>query len=595
MTIVVGGTYHETCDEPVVRWTYGSGVRAASVLGEACTEFVTVADHVSLAEAHAVLGDTPITHTVRSAAIWFEYYTPLHRPRLHQSVSDGHISVPDVMGDEVLVFGMVEAKPAVTCRKAVVDPQHSLSLDEIRTRIHADELAIVANRAELLALGGAQDLAAGVQAVRDATGAQVVVVKAGALGALVFVEEAGPELIPVYRTETVFPIGSGDVFTAAFAGQWLAAAADPVQAAVDASRRTAGYVLTRQTTPIVIDETDSLPAPLLLSHDVHPQVYVAASFETPEQRWSASTIAAGIDDIGGSSVYPLRDIGPKKDAATTASADLKALDECDAVVLLADAARVGPFVECGWAVSRGTPVVVLSSDDDPDRFTMLRGTGAVVVHDLATAAYHAVWAALDGRAAAAGRVLLLSGGLDSSAIAAVERPERLLFIDYGQRPAEAERTAARAVATFLSIPLDEITIDLGDLGSGLLTGTEPEPDAPTPEWFPYRNQFLVTAAAAHAVKHGLQVVLLGVVGGDGARHRDGSPSFVSSLSELLRMQERHVGLSAPHVRTDPLVLLRASNLPAELLATTHSCLTANVPCGVCPGCTRRAELLDHLT
>ena len=35
------------------------------------------------------------------------------------------------------------------------------------------------------------------------------------------------------------------------------------------------------------------------------------------------------------------------------------------------------------------------------------------------------------------------------------------------------------------------------------------PVGPTPEWFPFRNQFLVTIAAAHAAKHGFGAVLLG--------------------------------------------------------------------------------------
>ena len=71
----------------------------------------------------------------------------------------------------------------------------------------------------------------------------------------------------------------------------------------------------------------------------------------------------------------------------TAQQDLDALDACDSLVLLADVARTGPFFEAGWASRIGLPVVVVSSDKDEGRYTMLRGTGACVIDDLSTAVY----------------------------------------------------------------------------------------------------------------------------------------------------------------------------------------------------------------
>ena len=80
-------------------------------------------------------------------------------------------------------------------------------------------------------------------------------------------------------------------------------------------------------------------------------------------------------------------------------------------------------------------------------------------------------------------VLLLSGGLDSAALAVMIRPTLALFVDYGQKPREAESRAARAVAALLNIPFTLVRLPLGDLGGGLMHDDTPMPDAPSPEWW----------------------------------------------------------------------------------------------------------------
>ena len=194
----------------------------------------------------------------------------------------------------------------------------------------------------------------------------------------------------------------------------------------------------------------------------------------------------------------------------------------------------------------------------------------------------------------AGRLMLLSGGLDSAAVAAIEGPTRALFIDYGQVPAEAEWAAAQAVARHLSLDVERLCVDVSSVGSGLLADTPQMPGAPTPEWFPFRNQFLVTIAAACAAKHGLGAVLLGVVAGDGDRHSDGTAQFVSTLDMLVRNQEGHVRVLAPQITTPARQLLVRSNLPQEVLSQTHSCHASNDSCGECPGCRRRDEIMTRV-
>lgn len=191
-------------------------------------------------------------------------------------------------------------------------------------------------------------------------------------------------------------------------------------------------------------------------------------------------------------------------------------------------------------------------------------------------------------------LLLLSGGLDSSAICAITRPALALTIDYGQRPAPAEISASSSIAIHLEVAHEVVEVDLSPVGSGLLVGSGSGAGAPTPEWFPFRNQLLVSIAAAFAVTRGFDEIILGTVGGDGARHVDGTAAFAEAIDAVVRMQEGNVAVRAPFVDDDPADLLGRSGLPDGVLRWTFSCHTGVLACGQCPGCERRRALLSSM-
>lgn len=191
-------------------------------------------------------------------------------------------------------------------------------------------------------------------------------------------------------------------------------------------------------------------------------------------------------------------------------------------------------------------------------------------------------------------VLLLSGGLDSTALAALFRPVLCLAVDYGQRSALGELRAAAAVCQALDLKLKTLTLDLGGLGGGLLKNEDPIPGAPSPEWWPYRNQILVTAAASVALQAGLTQVLAGTVAGDGTRHIDGRPDFYQALDQLISMQEGHIRVRAPAIGETSVDLVRRSGLSEDVLGWTISCHRASLPCGDCPGCWKRGQVLSDL-
>lgn len=196
------------------------------------------------------------------------------------------------------------------------------------------------------------------------------------------------------------------------------------------------------------------------------------------------------------------------------------------------------------------------------------------------------------------QLLLLSGGIDSAALAALLRPAHTLFIDYGQLPAKAEAAAAAAIANELGLPHAQISIDLSALGSGILADGEPVAGAPSPEWWPFRNQLLVSLAAAWAVKTGVSSaptqIATGTVGPDGARHLDGTPRFYEALDALLQAQEGGLTVAAPGITNTTVELVQASNISDSVLGWTHSCHRANMPCMECPGCYKREQTLFEL-
>lgn len=190
-------------------------------------------------------------------------------------------------------------------------------------------------------------------------------------------------------------------------------------------------------------------------------------------------------------------------------------------------------------------------------------------------------------------LLLLSGGMDSIAIAYWKRPAIALTIDYGQKPAEAEVDASSAFCKAVGIEHHVLAINCGSIGSGDLAGTPELSMAPESEWWPFRNQLLVTLASAYALQYGMDRLIIGCLRTDGV-HADGRPEFIHAMSRLLELQEGSLLLDAPAIAMSAPELVRASRVPFELLAWAHSCHKENFACGHCRGCSKHYETLKEL-
>jgi len=189
--------------------------------------------------------------------------------------------------------------------------------------------------------------------------------------------------------------------------------------------------------------------------------------------------------------------------------------------------------------------------------------------------------------------LLLSGGMDSISIAWWKRPDIAISVDYGQRAAAAELEAAGAVCRAIGIRHEIVRADCSALGSGDMAGLPPIAAAPVPEWWPFRNQLILTLAGIAAVRLGISDLMIGALAADG-EHADGSPDFIEAISTLMSLQEGGITVTAPAISMTAVDLVRMSGIPREVLAWAHSCHIGDFACGQCRGCVKHYKTWEAL-
>lgn len=187
------------------------------------------------------------------------------------------------------------------------------------------------------------------------------------------------------------------------------------------------------------------------------------------------------------------------------------------------------------------------------------------------------------------RALLLSGGMDSIALAYWKRPEIAFTIDYGQAAASAEIAAAAQVCAELAVRHEVIRANCSALGSGDMAGNEPLEMAPVPEWWPFRNQLLITLAGMRAVALGIETLMVGSVSTDEC-HSDGRPDFYAAIDAVMSLQEGGIRVEAPALGITTIELVRKSGVPQSVLAWAHSCHVGALACGGCRGCVKHYEV-----
>jgi len=418
MMTVIGGCYREFCLRPEWNQLFGSGVRAAAAVATLLPSPSRLVTRAAERERRTLsfLAETygfDLDISSRPCPVEFQYDHPLTPPRLYPDRRDiGPVPPIEVDADCVLAFSFMEGAYRAAARRLVYDPQAGRrAIPPSQAGVRSPHLAIVANLGEArtmaILLGGDVSVV-GHPATEVGRfllareGAEVVVIKNGVEGATV-VTAGRTQLVPSFITPTVFPIGSGDIFSAVFAALWGEQKADPFDAARLASAATAHYCHTR-TLPLPLDlarlagEYEAGNAGTRGTAD-RPLVYLAGPFWTLPQVWLLNESRRCLEGQDLAVFSPLHEVGllatnpTAEQVKEVAQADLSGLNRADAVFALLDGLDPGTLFEVGYARSRGTPVVGLAEAVPQSALTMYEGSGCFITPDFTTAVYRAGWEA----------------------------------------------------------------------------------------------------------------------------------------------------------------------------------------------------------
>lgn len=397
MLHIVGGTYREICHEPLWNELYGSGLRATLALkdlsdGLAYSTFIGPDERQEL-QIKAHYAGAQLQLTELPATVRFVYNHPLAAPNIYPALEKffQHKYKFTTSAPNILVYGILEGDSVVHGDYVVYDPQSPNNPKPFgHNGSTAQHLALVLNSWEAGQLTQQTEVALmGKQLL--AQGAEVVVIKQGAVGATVFTATEQAQ-VPAYRTSEVWPIGSGDIFSAVFAHYWLEQHCSPAEAAAQASLATAYYCQTRAL-PIPRDPA-ALQAlnlePLPTTGHTRRNIYLAGPFFTMAERWLINESRHALILSGNDVFSPLHDVGHGL-AADVVPLDLEALDRCNVVFAIVDGLDSGTLFEIGYARAKGKPVVAFVQNETPENLKMLEGSGCNISADFSTAIYAIDW------------------------------------------------------------------------------------------------------------------------------------------------------------------------------------------------------------
>ena len=207
-------------------------------------------------------------------------------------------------------------------------------------------------------------------------------------------------------------------------------------------------------------------------------------------------------------------------------------------------------------------------------------------------------------------VVLLSGGLDSTTVAAMAKADGkelyALSFDYGQRHGK-ELHCALAVGRSLGVARHEVLhLPLGALGGSALTDASIDvPDAPTDgaigdaipvTYVPARNTVFIAFALAYAEVVGADEIHLGVNAMDYSGYPDCRPEYIEAYQQVADLATKQgVESGGPRLVTPLIHMTKADIVRAGLAANapldlTWSCYRGEgAACGRCESCTLRLK------
>jgi len=385
---VVGGTYFEECLDPPSYVLSGSGLRGACALSGKGFQinYLSLLAKEDIGLAKTICASFGIEGKFQEIGetIRFLYAHPLSLPFAYGI--NQPIIVKDIHAENILYYGLKETNIKIKSSYAVYDPQNQISFRD--TASETNHLALIMNKFEAIRLSGLPedcplDLV-GKQIMRSQD-AEVVVIKNGARGAMIFEGEDICE-VPVFKTSSVWPIGSGDIFTATFALKWMMDKWSAKEASLFASKSTAGYCESRLLPiPDQPEERQSLSI-----QTISKKIYLAGPFFDMGQKWLINETRNILLDFGNNVFSPLHDAGTG-DPKLIAPKNIDAIKKADLVIAILNGTDPGTLFEIGYARANKIRTVVFHENVSQEDLFMLLGTGCECFTDFSSAIYSASW------------------------------------------------------------------------------------------------------------------------------------------------------------------------------------------------------------
>ncbi|MDX6608231.1 MAG: 7-cyano-7-deazaguanine synthase [Solirubrobacterales bacterium] len=179
---------------------------------------------------------------------------------------------------------------------------------------------------------------------------------------------------------------------------------------------------------------------------------------------------------------------------------------------------------------------------------------------------------------ATGHLILLSGGIDSACLLAERAARRLeptaLFVDYGQSPADRERSCSKSLAAHFGVKWSAVRVGGLTIPNGEIPG---------------RNALLAHLAVVH-IGSDASCIYLGIHAG--TPYRDCTQAFVEETQRSIDFQSGGAcQLVAPYLTWNKAEVHQRAKELGVPLGITHSCERAEDPCGNCASCIDREALL----
>ena len=204
-------------------------------------------------------------------------------------------------------------------------------------------------------------------------------------------------------------------------------------------------------------------------------------------------------------------------------------------------------------------------------------------------------------------VVLLSGGLDSTTVAAIARAQGwrilALTIDYNQRHRIELEHAARVAEALGAERHIVLPLDLTGFGGSALTADIAvpkggvEPGIPV-TYVPARNTIFLSVALGWAEAAGARDLFIGVNALDFSGYHDCGPEFIAAFEAMANtatkagVEGEGFKVHTPLMTLDKAGIIAAAqavNAPLHLTWSCYDPTPAGTPCGLCDSCRLRAK------